>query len=83
MDAADNLPMPKRSAVWRVATIMSPSNVRYAPPILLLSEDGGSTIRNKQIGYRGQSGLGGFTLQDPACRGRRFTLVAKARSRDL
>ena len=38
------LPILKRSTVRWMATVMGPSDVRYAPPILLLSEDGGSTV---------------------------------------
>ena len=42
-----DLPIPRPSTIGRMATLIGPSNVRYAPPILLLSKDGGSTIRNK------------------------------------
>jgi len=42
-----DLPILTPSAVGRMATVISPSNVGYAPPILLLSKDGGSAVRNK------------------------------------
>lgn len=43
----------KLSTIWWMTTRMSPSDVRYAPPILLLGKDGGSTIRKKEMGYLG------------------------------
>jgi len=43
-----DLPTVKRSAIRWMPTRMSPSDVRYAPPILLLGEDGGSTIRKNK-----------------------------------
>jgi len=42
-----DLPTLECSAVGWMTTRISPSDVRYAPPILLLGEDGGSTIRDK------------------------------------
>jgi len=41
-------PTVKWSAIRRMTTRMSPSDVRYAPPILLLGEDGRSTIRKNK-----------------------------------